>query len=692
MKEIFFESNPWFIVLCVGLGLAYAFLLYQSKHPWPKWLNHTLTGLRALLVFLLAFLLLSPIIRQIQNSFEKPVFVFLYDNSTSVKETTDSVFRNTLVKNIQQLQQTAADNGHEVSTHDILGEQVEQVIYNATSTDIQGALRKIANQYEGQSIAGVVLVSDGIYNSGLSPLYSNYNFPIYTVGVGDSSVRRDIILKDLIYNKIAYQGNKFTIRAEVVLKDYTNENISISLMQAGKILDKQSINSGNSQLLAVDFTPIASEKGIQRFDVVVETKADESNTRNNRATAFVEVVEGKKKILVVANAPHPDIKALRAVVEKNPNYDFILHIPGVQEAEIKYLQPQNVDLVILHQLPDKRNRLRELYQQFSKSRTAMFLIVGPQSDLSTAALADVPLKFEQGPRQFDDVTPVINPAFTNFQLAPDANTMFGSFPPVWVPFGKMQVPALVTVLLYQRVGSLATDKPLLWMEVQENKKVAVLLAEGFWKWRLHEFSKSENNDSFDEVFGKLIQYLSTAEDKRKFKSYPIAQQFSETEPVIIESQVYNEIYEPIFGNVIKIELTDEQGKRYQYSYTTSLGNARYQIGGLAEGVYRYKASTELNKKVEEVQGQFLVSVQQTELQNLTADFNLLRKISGITGGQFYKANELDKLKQDLGAKEATATIHSEERYDALLNLKWVFFLLLLLASMEWFLRKFFGSY
>jgi hypothetical protein len=692
MKEIFFESNPWFIVLCVGLGLAYAFLLYQTKHPWPKWLNHTLTGFRAVLVFLLAFLLLGPIMKQVQNNFEKPVFVFLYDNSISVNETTDSVFRNSLVENVQKLQQTASDNGHEVSTHDILGEEIEQVNFTAPSSDIHGALRKIANQYEGQSIAGVLLVSDGIYNTGLSPLYANYNFPIYTVGVGDSAVRRDIILKELIYNKIAYQGNKFTIRAEVLLKSFPNESISITLLQAGKVLDKQIITGNNQQILAVDFTPIAAEKGIQRFDVVVETKSGESNTRNNRATAFVEVVEGKKKILVVANAPHPDIKALRGVVEKNPNYDFILHIPGVQEAEAKYLQPQNVDLVILHQLPDKRNRMKDLYQQFSKSRTSMFLIVGQQTDLTPTALGDVPLKFEQPPRQFDDVTPVINPAFTNFQLVPDANAMVGSYPPVWVPFGKMQVPASATILLHQRVGSLTTEKPLLWMEAQDNKKVAVLLAEGIWKWRLHEFSKSENTESFDEVFGKLIQYLSTAEDKRKFKSYPIAQQFSETEPVVFESQVYNEIYEPVYGNIIKIELTDDQGKRYQYSYTTSLGNARYQIGGLADGVYKYKSSTELNKKLEEVQGQFLVSVQQTELQNLTADFNLLRKISTSTGGQFYKVEELDKLNQDLGIKEATATIHSEERYDALLNLKWVFFLLLTLASVEWFLRKFFGSY
>ena len=692
MKEIFFESNPWFIVLCIALGLTYAYILYQSNHPWPSWLNKLLALVRGLLVFFLAFLLLSPIIKQVKNTFEKPVFVFLYDNSLSVQETTDSTLRNGVEENIKTLKESVVKHGYQVSTYDILGNRIDKIRFSAASSDIQGALRRIANQYEGQSIGGVVLLSDGIYNTGLSPLYANYNFPIYTIGIGDSSVRQDIIIKDLVYNKIAYQGNRFTIRAEILLKGYVNENLSIYLKQAGKVIEKKIINSGTSQLLVVDFVPTALEKGIQRFDVVIENKSGETNVRNNKATAFVDVVEGKKKILFLSNGVNPDIKAIRAVIEKNPNYDFILHIPGVQEAEQKYLQPQNVDLAILHQLPDKRNRIRELYQQFTKSKTSLFLIVGPQTDLNASALGDLPLKFEQPPRQFDDVTPVVNSAFSNFQIFPEANTVVSSFPPVWVPFGKMQVPTSSSVLLYQRVGSLTTDKPLLWMDVQDNKKIAILLAEGIWKWRLHEFSKSENHESFDEMFGKLFQYLSTTEDKRKFKSYPITQEFSETEPVIIESEIYNEIYEPVYGNVIKIELTDELGKKYQYNYTMSLGNTRYQIGGLAEGVYKYKASTELNSKVEEVNGQFLVSVQQAELQNLTADFNLLRKLSSATGGQFYKVDDFNKLFKEITSKEATSIIHSEERYDALLNLKWVFFLLLTLASIEWFLRKYFGSY
>lgn len=692
MDRLIFEVSPLFIFLCLALGVGFAWLLYSQKHPWSKTVNRILFSVRTVLAFLLAFLLLGPIIRQVENIFEKPVFVIVQDNSASIQETTDTLVLGNLSGQLAALGKSLEGQGYTIANKDLSGTDVETIYFTYPTSDLQGALRKVSNQYEGQAVAGVVLVSDGIYNTGISPLYSSYNFPVYTIGVGDTTQRQDIALKNLVYNKIAYQGNKFTLRAEILVKGYPNQNISVSLIQSGKVLERQSKNSGEDQLLVIDFNPTAAEQGIQRYDIQVEVKPQERNTRNNRATAFVEVVEGKKKILFVASAPHPDIKAIRAVVERNSNYEFVLHIPGVEEAESRMLQPQNIDLTIFHQAPDKRGRTRLLFQQFATSKTSLFLIVGQSTDLNQLAQANMPLRFEQPPRQFDDVMPVINATFASFTLSPEANSIFAGFPPVWVPFGKMGEPASSTILLFQRVGSLTTDKPLLWVDAPDNHKIAVMLGDGLWQWRLHEFSKEENTEAFDEVIGKLIQFLSTTDDKSKFRSYPVERQFSVSEAVIFESQVYNDIYEPIYGNTIELELTDEAGRKFSYNYITSPGNARYQIGGLKEGVYRYRSGTQINGKKEEVRGQFLVAAQEVELQNLTADFDVLRKLSANTGGQFYRASEINKLQDELLKKEARSIIHSEEKYDSLLNLKWVFFLLLALASMEWFLRKFLGSY
>lgn len=691
-QRIIFDSSPGYIILCVAVAAAIAFLLYRGSHPWSDRWNKALLGARFLLLFFLTFLLLGPIVKQITNLFEKPVFVLLYDNSASIRQTTDTTARVTLEQKMNALAEVLGDAGYEVKISDLQGEAVTRPQFTGSYSDLGGALRRISNQYESSQIGGVLLASDGIYNEGISPLYNVYNYPVYTLGVGDTTQHPDVIIRDVAYNKIVYQGNKFPVHVEVLIKNLGQEPVNVTLSRRGKVLEKQTKTPVADALLSFDFQPEADEQGIQKLDIQVEAKPGEVNVQNNKSSIFVEVVEGKKKILVVASSPHPDIKALREVVDKNPNYEFLLHIPGVEPLSRQPLNPAEIDLAIFHQAPDTKGKTRDVFRQFAESKTPLFLIVGSQTDLSQVARQNMPVSFESAPRDYDEVMPGTNPAFSQFSISSESNAIIPNYPPVSVPFGKMKTPGSATPVLFQRVGAITTEKPLLYVDEQDRRKIAVMLGEGLWRWKLNEFDRFENSTAFDEVFSKLIQYLSTGEDKRKFRSYPIKQEFSDTEPVVFESQVYNDIFEPVYGNVINIELTSDAGKKYRYNYTTSSGNTRYQIGGLPEGVYKYVASTRLGNKDERVGGEFAVIARQSELQNLTADFDLLKKVSSNTGGRFYPLSEADQLTAALREKKAKSVIHTEESYSSLVNLKWVFFLLLALVSLEWFTRKFFGSY
>lgn len=692
-ERLVFESSPGWIIVCLLAGVGYALLLYRTKHPWSELVNWTLFGLRAVLASFLAFLLLGPIVRQVNNLIEKPLFAILYDNSASIKEGMDSVATNALYNDIRSLSESLQQKGYEVKTLDLNGREIQQAIqYTEPVTNIQGALAHVADRFEGKKIEGALLISDGIYNSGISPLYTSHRFPVNTLGIGDTTQRIDIAIRNVAFNKIAYEGNRFPVRVEVLSKGVSNRSLMITLSKGGKLVDQQTKPIGPDGLITIDFKPLANETGIQKFDLTVEALAEELNKRNNRASIFVEVVEGKKKILLIASTPHPDVKAIRSVIEKNSNYEFLLHIPGVSEQTHATLKDEKIDLVIFHQSPDQRSRTKELFLQFAKAKTPMFIILGKQSDLPLLVTQGAPLKLDGLPREYDDVTPVINPAFNNFTISSEAKSIVAEFPPVSVPFGKIQIPLSATTLLFQRVGNLTTEKPLLAIDNSSERKVGIFLGEGLWRWRLDEYRTSEKTDGFDEVIGKLIQYLSTSDEKTKFRSYPIQQEFSEVEPVVFESQVYNDIFEPVFGNTISIELFDEAGKQTRYSYVLSPGNIRYQIGGLKEGVYRYRSRTTINGQPEEVKGQFVVVLRQAELQNLTADFDLLRKLSANTGGKFYAQTSIQKLVSDLTVKEATAVIRSEEKYDSLINLKWIFWVLLGMITVEWFMRKFYGSY
>lgn len=692
-QGIIFESSPGWIIVCLLVGIGYAFLLYKAKHPWGVAVNRMLFALRALLAFLLAFLLLGPIVKQINNLLEKPLFVLLVDDSGSIKEGVDSLALAKIENEVISLRESLEEKGYDVKINNLEGEEVENSFqFQGPVTDLQNALRSIANRYEGRRTDGVLLVSDGIFNAGVSPLYASYNFPVSTLGIGDTTQRVDVSIRNVAYNKIAYQGNQFPIRVEVLSKGIANRSLAVSLVQGGKVIDRQAKSSSEDGLTVYDFKVLANEKGIQKYDIVVESLPEEMNKRNNRSSVFVDVVEGKKKILLVASSPHPDIKAIRSVIDKNSNYEFLLHIPGVDELPAQTLNNEKIDLYILHQVPDQRGKTRDLFLRIVKSETPMFIIVGKYSDLSLLAAQGAPLRVEGVPREYDDVTPVINPAYNNFIVSTETRSVIADYPPLSVPFGKIQIPLGSTALLYQQVGNITTDKPLLTIDSRDDRKIGLLLGEGIWRWRLDEYGKAEETTGFDELFSKLLQYLSTSEEKKKFSSYPIQQEFSEVEQVVFESQVYNDIFEPVFGNTIDIELSDEAGKKSRYTYVTSPGNIRYQIGGLKEGVYRYSSSTLLDDKTERVNGQFVVVSRQTELNNLTADFDLLRKLSSNTGGRFYTMDKLNNLTNDLLVKEATGIIRAEEKYDSLIQLKWIFFVLLAMISTEWFVRKYYGSY
>lgn len=644
------------------------------------------------MVFFLAVLLLGPVLKLITNQYEKPTWVYLVDSSSSIAEAVDSLDREQLVRAVNSSREAVREQGYESQLVDLSGNEIADPVFNAPASDINRGIQNIVHQFEGRNLAGIVLLSDGIYNSGASPVYAPVRVPVYTLGVGDTTARVDLVLKNVAFNKVAYEGNKFPVRAQVLLQGTSNQNITVTISKDGKVVASLNKDSQSKSFLEFDFQLDADKKGIQRFDVSVKALSGETNLRNNATSIFIEVVEGKKKIVMIAPAPHPDIKALKSVVEKNSNYEFIVHIPGVDEAAAELLKPGVAELFIFHQAIDVAGKTTSLFQTLYKSNSSVLLMIGSNSNLRQLAAYQIPVQFESLGGQWDDVTPVVNSNFRDFGFSENTNGIFARYPPADVPFGKFTWPVSANVLLYQRIGSVATDRPMLFTWPDNSRKLAVLIGEGIWRWRMNEFADTGNTIAFDELFSKLVQYMSTLEDKRKFRSFPLQNEFSDAEPVVIESQVYNDLFELVYGNTIKLDVRNESGAVTNYSYVISPGSARYRIGGLKEGVYRFTASTVVSDKTEAVSGQFLVRAQNLESQNLTADFGLLRTLAQQTGGKFYRADQVNQLATDLQQTKAASLIHTEETFNQLINLKWVFFLLLALISTEWFLRKYLGGY
>ena len=196
----------------------------------------------------------------------------------------------------------------------------------------------------------------------------------------------------------------------------------------------------------------------------------------------------------------------------------------------------------------------------------------------------------------------------------------------------------------------------------------------------------------DDLVLKVLQFISAKDDKRKLRIYPINTEFLLGEKVVFETEIYNAIYEKLYNLPIKLEIKDEKGTTRNFSYSTTADNSKFEISSLPAGVYRYRASTTVLGKSELSSGEFVIRDIQLENLNLTADFDVLRQLSAKTGGKFFKNNQFEEIKQTILNHKVPEKIDATEDLKEMINLRWIFFLILGLLTAEWVFRKYLGGY
>jgi hypothetical protein len=547
-------------------------------------------------------------------------------------------------------------------------------------------LDRIQDNYENRNLAGIVLLSDGIVNEGLDPLYTEYTTPVFCIGIGDTSVKKDLKINHVRYNKIAYAGNKFPVRAEVENYGLKGE-AKVALKKGAVVIDTKTIKlDGKSQITEVDFLVNPEKPGLQHYTVEAEILPGEFSKKNNVAHAYIDVINGKEKILIVAFSPHPDIKALRSALEEKENYEVEVHIPGINK-----LKPEKYDLVIFHNLPDNRNAHKALVDQLMKDVKSHFFIVASQTQTSIFNQLN-PIVTIEASNQKDQVIAGLSHDFEKFKIDPEYSKLISSYPPVTVPFGEYSLKGNIDVLLYQKIGSVVSDNPLLATSIKDGKKTAVFVGDGLWRWRLNEYRETEKTEAFDNIFSSLIQYLSAKEDKRKFRVYPEKNEFRESDRVVFETELYNDVFERVYNNKVDLAIRDEGGKVKKYSFTPTEASTTFEVKGLSPGLYKYSASTEFAEKTERASGEFIITEEVLEAVNLTANFNLLRELSSKSGGSFIPTGKVSQLPSIMNLSQKQSIIHSNEEYQELINLPWIFAVILVLVTLEWGLRKYSGGY
>jgi len=689
--QIITEQAIWLSAFCILLGCVYAFVLYNKEDRFSDlnpWLKRSLAALRMLLVSILAFFLLSPFIKTVFNKVEKPVIIIAQDNSGSILLNKDSTFyKTTYLQQLDQLESNLSKD-FEVKRY-AFGEKIEEgndVDYTSKVSNFSNLFDEVENKFYGRNVGALILASDGIINEGNNPLYGyKTEFPLYTIALGDTSKQKDVMLKEVNHNKITFLGNQFPLEIYTKSQACSGEKTQLTVSHNGsQLFTKQLQINGADQAFNETVLLKAKNVGVQHYRITLSVIDGEISTRNNIRDIYIEVLDGRQNVLVLVNSPHPDVKAIKQSVETNENYKVTTALFNEFDGDV-----EPYSLVIVHQIPEK---LPSYFSRITESDISLWYILGNQTSVQQFNKMKLGLEITNSRNKYNEVLPVVAPNFPLFTLSEVATRVMDVAPPLSAPFGTYKMKTSGYALLNQKIGSVATENPLFVFYQNATKKVGVLVGEGIWKWRMHEFLKEKTQQGTNEIINKTVQFLAVKEDKSKFRILT-KNNFLENEEVLLNAELYNDSYELVNKPEVSISISDKENNNYDFVFSRNSTAYFLNSGMLPVGFYNYKAKVTLGNKEYLEQGQFQINELLLEANNTVANHQLLYNLSEKFGGKLFYPSSINSVVEEIKENtNITSIIYEEKDLKELINLKWIFFILLFLLSLEWFLRKRNGAY
>ena len=634
----------WLVLMALAIGLVYASLLYLFSKKYGKMLTVLLFSLRAIVVAIVVMLFINPYIKQKTAKIENPIIVFAKDNSESMTEyptSVDSVM-HILEKNYD----------------------VEYYGFGDQYTNISSALSTISRQYYKKNVGAVVLISDGIVNQGVNPELNieSYPFPIYSVTLGDTVSYPSMTINDVKYNKTVPANMLFPLRVTANALNYKGESMNVIVKIDGNEVENVTVPvTSNRFSKTLDFNIDSGEEGTKQVDIIVGDK-----TRR----VFVTVTDKKYRILCLARAPHPDIAAIKSALDDHFEFDVIFDDNVVANYDL----PLRYDLLIMHNIA-------------IKSSVPSLSIIGSNFDAFNES-QDI-VKITRGAVNTNlDVTGRFNNAFGLFTISSDIKNELKSYPPLSLPHCEISFNGRHDDALLMNIMDLETPNPLLAFSTDsDGNKHAFIFGTGCWRWKLYEYFHHKNNDGFNEIISKTVKYLLTEKDKELTVNHKDS--YLNTESITISAELRNPSRELINEPDLHIMINNS----YDYMFSKGENNYHLNIGMLPEGIYKYRAHTSFGGVDYNATGTFTVESLGVEAQDLTANIERMRSLASQTGGKHYYITDIQQITYDLKHDSRITSISREEtRYDDLINLRWLFFSILGLITIEWLLRKIFGIY
>lgn len=684
--------SPLFLVLFILIAAAVSWYFYRNT-ALSSTKKYILITLKTIAVFILLALFIEPVLSYLTGNDKKGRDIVLIDisRSSAIEKRGDEIH--------SILKETGIDPGEgnvfgfSGNTSEI--RNTDSIQFNGFSTDLASSLRLLKEQYPDGSYSTITVVSDGIITGGGNPLYEAQKFsaPFIVFPLGDTAVKKDIVIKNIAANEKAFTGTAVKIKTYLNLFKTAPASITLKLMREGIEIKSQQVNTqpGLTNYEA-DFDVTETAPGKIKYTVMAENIPEELTYRNNRSDFYITFIDNKVNILVISGGPGYDNEFTGSVLKRIGNYNITYRTQ--KSAGEFYEGPVDT-------------------RQFAELST-LFLLNFPTSVTSAALVSDI----ANNTKQFN--VPVIFFAGKNSDYQ-----KLGSFEEM-IPFSVSRPNSGENMLRLQPVGgmdngldkipglgatneifknvsgilpkpgsiTLATDKasgePIIINRVSGMSRSSAFLGYGLWRWKLNPGTNAEK--TLEAMLIEMINMTLQKEKRTKLRVYPAKDIFDYTESIKIYAEVYDENYLLTRNAKLTGKVTRKDGTSAgELKFTVAENKFSAELPPLPANDYYIECDAEYNGSYwAKDYNRFSSDTLNTEFLDTRPNFDLLNMLASKTGGAVVYADSLKEYSAILARlKESLPKEEVKEKYLRfdLWGNKYYLMLVILLFSIEWVLRK-----
>ena len=583
-------------------------------------------------------------------------------------------------------------------------------------------LQQAARDSAAQS--GIVLFSDGIANGdrqsldGAPPL----PVPVFTIGVGDAENFIDVRIAKLGAPEFAFRGREFKLDLTVAASGMKGKSLPLYFNRGKNLITTRNIAIDADpfeQKITLSFTP--KDLGTHGFSVSMPAQPGEQITQNNYKEFKVDVQRDKIRVLTLSGSPAWNYRFLRMAMKQDPLIELIsfvfLRTPSdsvdVPESQLSLI-PFPIDDIFLEELKNfdvivfddfsHRAYFNPVYlervRDFVRDGGGLAMFGGARAfdsgGYGESALKDVlPVELDgkgtyKSSGALNAVLTATGKAHPVTRLLPDPKTNEEAWSKMPALTGLNQVRSARGETLISTDGA-----PLLTIGRFGKGRTLALMSDDVWRWNFIAVGNKETPQNHLKLIRQAVRWLAQERSFEQVQLRPIPSA-QPGEKVAIKLKVLKDDFTPTRQASVQLRVISAEGEPALVAASADSEEGEYtgEFIPTKEGTYQVEAEASLGGKVlGKDKSSFSAAFAYGETDDGRPRPDLLKQIAATSKGEYISINDWnEKTVERIAAKlESVAPSQIvEQRQTRLWSTLWPFGIILLLLSVEWWMRRKWG--